>query len=159
MGIRFPFHLRKAPNDGTPSAQSPLQRRALRVISPPEEKPRPINPKLFPEGVCKSCQKITLSGLLNTVEDSQEEDELHWLDYDRDVPTDCPVCKIIFDSIYRGNEVVGRVRIGLSVDDRKPKNDVYSGRQIREILIRKCYGGNAYIAGGGRFRVYAEPGV
>ncbi|KAH7371492.1 heterokaryon incompatibility protein-domain-containing protein [Pyrenochaeta sp. MPI-SDFR-AT-0127] len=152
-GIRYRLPSRKAPDDGTRSAP----RRSVRVILPPEEKPRPIDPNIFPERVCQSCQKITLHGLLNTSEDSREEDELYWLDYDRDLPTNCPLCSIIFNSISRGNEIVGRVRVGLSVDDRKPENDIYSVRQIRQVLIRKCWGGNAHIAGGGEFRIYAEP--
>jgi hypothetical protein len=143
---------REAPNDGTPLPP----KRLPRVISAPEEELEPISVNLSPEGVCTSCQRITLHGLLNTHKDS---DELCWLSYDRELPTPCPMCRMIFDSIYRGNEIVGNIRIGLSVDDRKLEEDIYSGRQVREILVRKCYGGNADITRGGGFRIYAKPGV
>ena len=153
-GSRFPVPWRIAPNDGISLAR----RRSPIIISIPE-KPRAINPRLFPEGVCNSCQKITLQALLNTNGDSRDEDELYWLDYDRNLPTDCPMCKIVFSSFARGNEIIGRIQVGLSVDDRKPEKEIQSGREIRRILIRKCYGGNAHIAGGGSFRIYAKPGV
>lgn len=72
---------------------------------------------------------------------------------------DCPLCNIIFKSIHRGNELTRPVRVGFVVDDNKPKGDILVGRQVREVHVRKCVFGNAHIASGGGFRVYAEPSM
>jgi hypothetical protein len=143
---------------GTPLSFSSPPKRSTRVVPVPREEVRPIITELFPEGVCTFCQKITLDALLKTY-DGCDEDDLCWIGYDRDRPTKCPLCGMIFDSIDNGNKLVGNVLLGLVVDDKKPERDIHSGRRIRQVRVRKCYGRNAEFTRGGGFRVYAELGM
>ena len=128
-----------------------------KVISMPKQSLKSIDPKLYPEGACRDCQKITLHGLLSTSRESAESDAF-WVDYGKP-PGDCPMCNIIFRSIRHGGELKRPVRIGFIVDDKKAEGDMLVGRQVREVRVRKCVGGNAYVASSGEFRIYAEPGT
>jgi hypothetical protein len=148
----------RGPLNGTPLAFPSPPRRSTRVVPVPREELRPIITELFPEETCTSCQKITLHALLKTY-NGVTQDQLCWLNYDRRLPTNCPVCRMIFDSIDCGKDFVGIVRLGLRVDDQKPKKDIYSERRIRKVCVIKHLGDNAGIARGGGFRVYADPGM
>jgi len=111
---------------------------------------------LFPEGTCTECQKITLHGLLETHFGSIQK---CWLEYDRDLPTNCPICKLMFDSTHVGCEITGNIRLALNVNDHQPNNDVYTGRRIHEVRMSKHRQNIIDVVIKGQFRIYAEPGT
>ncbi|KAH6857407.1 heterokaryon incompatibility protein-domain-containing protein [Alternaria rosae] len=121
----------------------------------PGEEARNINPNRFPEGTCTECQKITLHSLLETHLGSIKK---CWLDYDRDLPTSCPICKLMFGSIHLGHEMTGKIRLELRVDDPEPNIDIYTGRRIHEVLLSKYREYNRGREFKGQFRIYAQPG-
>jgi hypothetical protein len=114
----------------------------------------------YPAGTCEACKTISLHALLATNENSHEENERLSVRYRRvkGAAVNCPLCRVIFASIHRGDEIEGDVRVMMTVDDKGSGDDIYESREVREVLIRKCRGGNAHIAGSGRFRVYADEG-
>jgi hypothetical protein len=128
---------------------------------PPSPPKPPVNKEAYPAGTCEACQTITLDALLATDERSQEENKWFSIRYirDKDAAETCPLCRLVFSSIARGYEIEGFVEVKMSVDDQISGNDMYEAREVREVLIRKCWGTNAYVAGGGGFRVYADEGT
>lgn len=116
-----------------------------------------INPTLFPEGICTSCQKITLHRLLETDRTPLLKHCL-WFDYPR-VPTNCSMCRIIFNSIQSRDKLTENTGLWLSVDDDNPGNNRYTGRRIHKVLIRGYYKTMRGAIGVGEFRIYADPSM
>lgn len=133
----------------------------VRVIKAPPTPPL-IN-ELYPPDICEACRAISLDGLLATHESSPEKELLCTQYFRKKNAVDrCPLCRIIFASITGGGKIEGFVEVQMSADDRVQNGNryEYKAREIREVLIRKCWGTNASsVAAGGRFRVYADEGI
>lgn len=121
-----------------------------------KEKAGLADSKLFPEGTCASCRNITLHGLLRTHDGSLQA---LWVSYNLNLPTNCPMCRIIFDATSLRNEMTGAVRLGFRVDDHQPRIDMYTGRGIQEVRITKHRGIDTANGCDGWFHIYAEPGT
>ena len=124
-----------------------------------ERKVKTRKSMLFPEGICTSCQNITIDGLFKTHSGSGE---YLWFNYDHKMPTDCPMCKIILNSIGLGNKVKGKIAGGLwlrAADNLKPDSKSHIRAQIREVRVMTYYGFDGANAAGGYLRIYAEPGA
>jgi len=123
-----------------------------------EEEPRLIGAKLFPEGICTTCQGFTLHNLLKTGDGML--DELLWVDYDRSVPTNCAMCTMIFENIVSGGFAPGKIGLGWGVDDKKLETDMRSKRQIHQFCQKRVRGlGARYAYTMMTLRVYAERGT
>jgi len=119
-----------------------------------------VDPKLFPHGTCTSCRKITLDNIMYEGRPPFSPSKLYlvikcWLDYVQDPPANCPMCKMIFDSIRLGRENAtirdSTIGLGARLIRRRPR--------IREIHVFEprvdwSYDPNQY----GRIRIHAEPG-
>ena len=120
-----------------------------------------IDSKLFPEGTCTSCQHITLQYVMNNPAGHQ----LQYLPmYCRDRPTNCPMCRIIFNCIWNGNEITGYHFLTLGADAfslsmSSPDPDTRR-RRIWEVDIMRNRAEDPWERTGWwyKFRIYAEPG-
>ncbi|KAK5737917.1 hypothetical protein LTR17_006357 [Elasticomyces elasticus] len=137
-----------------------LERRP-HVLPAPPPVPAPDS-TAFPVNTCESCQTITLDALLATNKKNSES-EMFQVQYvlkeNAATSSSCPLCRMIFGSITRGDEIRDFVGVKMTVDDSVSGARPSQVREIREVLIRKCWGTNAYIAGVGGFRVYADEGT
>ncbi|KAK5743623.1 hypothetical protein LTR17_002530 [Elasticomyces elasticus] len=136
-----------------------LERRP-RVLPAPPPDPAPDS-TAFPVNTCESCQTITLDALLATNKKNSEPEmfQVQYVLNENAATSLCPLCKIIFGSITRGDEIRDFVGVRMTVDDSVFDTSASQAREIREVLIRKCWGTNAYIAGVGGFRLYADEGT
>jgi len=139
----------------------PCGSRAPEIDTPPnevnlsKEDANTIDSKLLQQGICTSCQKITLDRLLMTHCGSVGA---CWLEFKSGQPINCPMCRMILKSINLGDENTGIIRLGLRVDDPQPKTDIYTGRRIRDVRVtRDQVFAEDYFADG-LLRIYADPG-
>ncbi|KAK5703103.1 hypothetical protein LTR97_004052 [Elasticomyces elasticus] len=132
------------------------------ILPAPPPDPAP-NSSAFPVNICESCRCINLDDLLATDKKAEREDDWFEVQYNLSenaaTSSSCPLCKIIFSSIHRGDKIRGFVGVKMTVDDSVVRTGHPEPREIREVLVRKCWGTNAHIAGGGIFRLYADEGT
>jgi len=124
-------------------------------VSLPKEEARITGPRLYHQGICTSCQQITLDRLLKTHYGSIGA---CWLDFNRGLPTSCPMCSMILGCIELGDEITGNIRLELRVDDPQPTIDIYTRRRIRDVRVTRYQGFDTGNISDGWLRIYAEPG-